>query len=80
MWCVSLELYWFKSTKFTVLLGVLSFLATQTILWHHVVGVPLGTFSMTPMASSLSRPALTSLCQWIRIGMGLWLAMGLTPS
>ena len=80
VWWVCLELYLFSGTKLTVLRGVLSFLGTQTILWHHVVGLPLGTLSITPMASSLSSPAFTSLCQCNGIGMGEWLATGTASS
>ena len=55
---VFLVLYYFSGWKFTV--GLLSFLGTTTILWHQVVGVPNGTFSMTPITSSLFSRTLTS--------------------
>ena len=47
-----------------------------TILWHQVTGVPKGTFSNTPRATSLSRPRLTSSCQCTGTGNGLWQGLG----
>ena len=47
-----------------------------TILWHQVTGVPKGTFSNTPRATSLSRPRLTSSCQCTGTGIGLWQGLG----
>ena len=59
-----------RGWKTIVLLGVPFFLAQMTIRWHHVTGSPIGTGSSTPSLTSLSRPALTSSCQWRGTGMG----------
>ena len=56
--------------KSIVLLGVPFFFAQMTMRWHHVTGSPIGTGSSTPNLTSLSRPALTSSCQWRGTGMG----------
>jgi len=80
VWCVCLEEYLFSGTKLTVLLGVLSFLGTTTILWHHLVGLPLGTRSMTPIASSRSNCFFTAACQCSGMGMGEWDATGTASS
>ena len=48
--------------------------------YHHPVapsyGVPKGTFSSTHNATSQSSPFLTSSCQCIGTGMGLWQGLG----
>merc|ERR1712218_403968 len=80
VWCVCLFEYLFNGTKFTVLLGVLSFLGRITILWHHPVGLPGGTRSITPIASSRSSCAFTAFCQWRGMGIGECDATGFAPS
>ena len=59
-----------RGWKSIVLLGVSFFLAQMTMRWHHVTGSSIGTGSSTPSLTSLSRPALTSSCQWRGTGMG----------
>ena len=57
--------------------GFAIFLGTDDhILWHHVTGSPMGTGSMTPNLTSLSRPAFTSSCQCNGSGMGECKAVG----
>ena len=48
----------------TVLLSDQSALAVTTILEHHVVVVPVGTFLIIPSLQSLSKPSSTYCCQW----------------
>jgi hypothetical protein len=61
----------------TVLRGFPSFLGQTTILLHHCTGWPMGTCSNTPSLTSLSSCSFTSFIQWMGIGTGLWVAMGL---
>ena len=63
--------------KSIILQGLPFFFAHKTIRWHHVMGSPMGTTSMTPRQTSLSRSALISFCQWISTGIGKWYAVGL---
>ena len=47
---------------------------------HQETGSPTGTGSIIPLATSLSRLALTSSFQWMGTGMGTWTADGMAFS
>ena len=49
------------------------FLGPTTILEHQVVGVPTGTGSIIPYATSWSRSSFTFFFQWSGIGTGVWI-------
>ena len=76
VWWVSLVACRLSAWKSMVLLRDLFFLVHITIRWHQVSGVSRGTFSNTPRRTSLSRPALTSSCQWMGMAMGVWHGLG----
>ena len=76
VWCVSRVACLLRAWKSTVRLGVPSFLAQTTILWHQVTGSPMGTGSSTPRDTSLFNPAFTSSHQWMGTGIALWWATG----
>ena len=59
-----------RADRSMVLLGVPSFFGVITILVHHVSGVPIGTLSRTPLATSASRLAFTSFLKWRGTGDG----------
>ena len=48
------------------------FFAQMTILWHHVMGSPIGTSSITANHIAWSSPVLTSSWQCSGAGMGVW--------
>ena len=47
-----------------------------TILWHHVIGRPIGTASSTPSLISWSIPAFTAFRQCMGTGMEVCTATG----
>jgi hypothetical protein len=66
----------FSGLKSTVLLGLLSHLATTCILVHHVVGVPTGTLLIMPSATSCANISVIWSRQWIGTVAAILVAIG----
>ena len=71
VWWVSLLVTVFNFCRSTVLLGDPSFFGATTIFEHQTVGVPVGTCSMMPNATSQSRSCFTLFFQWCGTGIGV---------
>ena len=79
VWWVSLLVAAFNFCRSTVLLGDPSFFGATTILEHQTIGVPVGTGSMMPNATSRSRSCFTLFFQWCGTGISVCTADGFAP-